>query len=124
MGLKIAITLSSNESPKGARDANVNQERLILTEKLFMRLKSITDMSMLRGWNYKMKIKAFANSGDKIEGLVNEWLSKNEKIKILNRSITADWVGPVVGSDGQQIVKCMITIIYEYEQMQEEHENE
>ena len=89
-----------------------------------MRLKSITDMSMLRGWNYKMKIKAFANSGDKIEGLVNEWLSKNEKIKILNRSITADWVGPVVGSDGQQIVKCMITIIYEYEQMQEEHENE
>ena len=89
-----------------------------------MRLKSITDMSMLRGRNYKMKIKVFANSGDKIEGPVNEWLSKNEKIKILNRSITADWVGPVVGSDDQPIMKCVITIIYEYEQMQEEHENE
>ena len=64
-----------------------------------------------------MKIKVFANSADKIEGLVNEWLSKNEKIKILNRSITADWVGPVAGSDGQPIMKCMITIIYEYEEM-------
>ena len=31
------------------QDVNVNQERLILTKKLFMRLKSITDMSMLRG---------------------------------------------------------------------------
>lgn len=80
-------------------------------------------MSMLRRWNYKMKIKAFANSADKIEGPVNEWLSKNEKIKILNRSITADWVGPVVGSDDQPITKCVITIIYEYEEMQEEHEN-
>ena len=85
-----------------------------------MRLKSITDMSMLRGWNYKMKIKAFANSGDKIEGPVNKWLSKNEKIKILNRSITADWVGPVVGSDDQPITKCVITIIYEYEEIKNE----
>ena len=89
-----------------------------------MRLKSITDMSMLRGWNYKMKIKAFANSADKIEGPVNEWLSKNEKIRILNRSITADWVGPIVGSDDQPITKCVITIIYEYEEMYEEHEND
>ena len=71
-----------------------------------------------------MKIKAFTNSADKIEGPVNEWLSKNEKIKILNRSITADWVGPTADSDDQPIMKCMITIIYEYEQMQEEHENE
>ena len=67
-----------------------------------------------------MKIKAFANSADKIEGSVNEWLSKNEKIKILNRSITADWVGPVVGSDGQPITKCVITIIYEYEEIKNE----
>lgn len=67
-----------------------------------------------------MKIKVFANSGDKIEGPVNEWLSKNEKIKILNRSITADWVGPVAGSDDQPIMKCMITIIYEYEETENE----
>lgn len=66
-----------------------------------------------------MKIKVFTSSADKIEKIVNAWLSENDNIKILNRSNTTNWVGPT-GSGFDPVMSCMITIIYEYEEIKNE----